>query len=128
MARFPSLALNVLGPVSLMWSWSDLMTVTIAGFGSAALPRELLPIPWLEEKNMFPIVFLLPLSNHKVSSHWRTTGRPFWLVCKSVFLSLCLFLFILVSLSLYSDFEVVQSSSAFINPRFELNFYSAMPS
>ena len=74
------------GPASLMWSRSELMTITVARFGSATLSRELLPIPCLVQK-MFPhhvfITTVIFPTNHKVSSLCRTTGRPSWLIHNS---------------------------------------------
>lgn len=108
-------------PASLMWSWSDLMTITVARFGSAALSRELLPIPCLVQK-MFPIMFLLPLSFSRQIIRYRpsggTTGRTSWLmhgssVCPSpFFFRSCLFIPLSVShplptpFGLYSDVKV----------------------
>lgn len=105
------------GPVLLMWSRSDLMTITVARFGSAALSRELLPILCLVQK-MFPIMFLLPLSFSQQITRYRPSGGPqailagsytnplcvhlrFYFISDSLFLSSSLSLFLSLSCSVY---------------------------
>lgn len=95
-------------PALLMWSRSDLMTITVVRFGSAALSRELLPILCLVQK-MFPIMFLLPLSFSRQIIRYRPSGgpqavltgsytnplsvhQPFSFISVSLFLPLSLFL------------------------------------
>lgn len=58
-----------------MWSQSNLMTITVAHFGSAALSKELLSILCLVQK-MFPIMFLLPLSFSRQIIRYRPCGGP----------------------------------------------------
>lgn len=98
-------------PASLMWSRSDLMTITVVRFGSAALSRELLPILCLVQK-MFPIMFLLPLSFSRQIIRYRPSGGPQAVLIGSYanplsvhlpfsFVSVSLFLPLSLSCSLY---------------------------
>ena len=119
------------GPALLMWSQSDLMTITMACFGSTALPRELLPILCLVQK-IFPIVFLLPLSFSRQIIRYRPCGGPQAIltgsytnpVCSSLcsvsfsfslslflFLSLPLFLSVSLCLFLFLSFSLSFSQS-----------------
>lgn len=85
-------------PASLMWSRSDLMTITVGCFGSVALSTDLLPILRLVRK-MLPIMILLPLSFSRQITRYCPSGGPRAVqagwhtdVCPSAFFChLCLF-------------------------------------
>lgn len=101
-------------PVSLMWCWSDLMTITVARFVSAALSRELLPIFCLVQK-MFPIMFLLPLSFSwqiiRYGSSWGPQAELAGLYTNLLhpspfFFDFCLSVPFSIQFCLYSDVKV----------------------
>lgn len=68
----PGFALEVWGSAVLMWSWSDLMTITVVRFWLCCFQ---FPVLYKKYIPHHVLITVISQTNHMVSSHCRATGH-----------------------------------------------------